>query len=154
MHPEGKGQIYPRVTLASLRSVTHQLLGQYGQYPVWLFFGDMGAGKTTLIKTIGTELGIEDTVSSPTFSIINEYRTGAEEKIFHFDFYRILKETEAMDLGVEEYFYSGNYCFVEWPEKIPSLIPDTYVAIRIIPEDAEHRTIVTSIHDRKEENGL
>jgi tRNA threonylcarbamoyladenosine biosynthesis protein TsaE len=154
MHPDRKGQTYPLVTLANLTSVTQKLLEQYGQYPVWLFYGDMGAGKTTLIKTIGTALGVEDTMSSPTFSLINEYRAGGEKRIFHFDFYRILKETEALDLGLEEYFYSGNYCFVEWPEKIPSLIPDTHVAIRIIPDDAEHRTIVTSIHDRKEENGI
>lgn len=154
MHPDRKGQTYPLVTLANLTSVTQKLLEQYGQYPVWLFYGDMGAGKTTLIKTIGMALGIRDTMSSPTFSIINEYRAGGEKRIFHFDFYRILKETEALDLGLEEYFYSGNYCFVEWPENIPSLIPDTHVAIRIIPDDAEHRTIVTSIHDRKEENGI
>jgi tRNA threonylcarbamoyladenosine biosynthesis protein TsaE len=154
MHPERKGGVYPRVTLANLASVAQELLKQYGQVPVWLFYGDMGAGKTTLIKAIGRELGIGDTMSSPTFSIINEYLAGGAKKIFHFDFYRILKETEALDLGVEEYFYSGNYCFIEWPEKVPSLIPEAHVTVRITSEDAEHRTIVTSIHDREEENRI
>ena len=92
--------------------------------------GRNGAGKTTLIKAICEELGVEDQASSPTFSIVNEYAT-TRGPVFHFDFYRIKSEQEAMDLGYEEYFYSGHPCFVEWPELIPSLIPDNAIAITI-----------------------
>lgn len=154
MHPDGYSRVYSRVTLADLKTVTGQLLNQYGQYTIWLFYGDMGAGKTTLIKALGDALGVTDTVSSPTFAIINEYLTGSGKKIFHFDFYRIRHETEAYDIGVEEYFYSGSPCFVEWPERIPSLIPEVHIAIRITREDSTYRTIAISVHDRKEENGI
>ncbi len=97
---------------------------------VFLFYGEMGAGKTTLIKALCRQLGVDENVSSPTFSIVNEYQipTG---KIYHFDFYRLKTQTEALDMGCEEYFYSGDYCFVEWPEMIPDLIPDDYIAIHI-----------------------
>jgi tRNA threonylcarbamoyladenosine biosynthesis protein TsaE len=97
---------------------------------VFLFYGDMGAGKTTFIKSICQKLGVDDTVSSPTFSIVNEY-VSPEGPIYHFDFYRLKTETEAMDLGFEEYLYSGNYCFIEWPEKIPNLLPDHAVNVSI-----------------------
>ena len=97
---------------------------------IFLFYGDMGAGKTTFIKSICQKLGVDDTVSSPTFSIVNEYASPAGP-VFHFDFYRLKTETEAMDLGFEEYLYSGNYCFIEWPEKVPNLLPDHAVNVRI-----------------------
>lgn len=142
MHPEARERVYTRVNLGSLKKLAYQLPGLYGQEKVWLFFGDMGAGKTTLIKAIAEGLGVKEAMSSPTFSIINEYVTERGTKIFHFDFYRIRNEAEAYDIGVEEYFYSGSYCFIEWPEKIPSLIPPQHIAIRITSEDAEHRTIV------------
>lgn len=88
-----------------------------------LFYGSMGAGKTTLIKAVCEALGVEDTVTSPTFALVNEYSTANGEPVFHFDFYRIECLEEAYDLGYEEYFYSGRLCLVEWPEKIDALIP-------------------------------
>ena len=90
----------------------------------------MGAGKTTLIKSLCDALGITEPVTSPTFSIVNEYRGGGKI-IYHFDFYRLKTQTEAYDLGYEEYFYSDAWCFIEWPEKIPDLLPDHYVRISI-----------------------
>ena len=98
---------------------------------VWLFEGSMGAGKTTLIKAICVEFNIKETVSSPTFSIVNEYHNEKDDVFYHFDFYRIKNEAEASDIGVDEYFYSDNYCFVEWPSMIPSLLPDDYCTISI-----------------------
>jgi len=98
-----------------------------GATRIFLFYGDMGAGKTTLIKSLCKALGSTDNITSPTFSIINEY--AGPNKIYHFDFYRLKSQTEALDIGCEEYFYSGNYCFIEWPEKIPDLLPDHFVKI-------------------------
>lgn len=95
-----------------------------------LFYGDMGAGKTTFIKSICEVLGVADTVSSPTFSIVNEYES-PKGPVFHFDFYRLKNETEALDLGYEEYLYSGNYCFIEWPEKIPNLLPEDALKVKL-----------------------
>ena len=89
----------------------------------------MGAGKTTLIKSLCVELGCNDVITSPTFSIVNEY--AGPNKIYHFDFYRLKNQNEALDIGCEEYFYSGSYCFIEWPEKIPDLLPDNYVRVTI-----------------------
>lgn len=104
------------------------------QFPACHFFilkGEMGAGKTALTKAFVQVLESEDEAKSPTFSIINEYIRKDGGSIFHFDFYRIKEETEAMDIGIEEYFYSDNYCFVEWPEKIPNLLPENYVEVVI-----------------------
>ena len=97
---------------------------------VFVFYGEMGAGKTTLIKLMCKALGVTDNISSPTFAIVNEYNAG-NNTIYHFDFYRLKTETEAMDMGFEEYLYSKNYCFIEWPEKIPELLPDSYISIKI-----------------------
>jgi tRNA threonylcarbamoyladenosine biosynthesis protein TsaE len=108
---------------------------------IFLFYGDMGAGKTTLIKALCERLGTTETVTSPTFSIVNEYE-GNDERIYHFDFYRLKNETEALDMGYEEYFYSGAYCFIEWPEKIPNLLPDHYISIKISVEDDNLRQII------------
>lgn len=98
---------------------------------VWLFEGPMGAGKTTLIKAICQAMGVKDNVSSPTFSLVNEYHNLKGDIFYHFDFYRIKSEEEASDIGVDEYFYSDDYCFVEWPSMIPSLLPDEYIFINI-----------------------
>lgn len=98
---------------------------------VYAFYGEMGAGKTTLIGEVCRVLGVEDDVSSPTFSIVNEYDTSDGEKLYHFDCYRLDSEEEAMDVGAEEYFYSGNTCFVEWPEKIERLLPDDVIDVHI-----------------------
>jgi tRNA threonylcarbamoyladenosine biosynthesis protein TsaE len=98
---------------------------------VFAFYGQMGAGKTTFIKAICSELGVSDIVQSPTFSIINEYKTKAGELVFHFDFYRIRSIIEVFDIGYEDYLYSGNYCFIEWPELVESLLPENTVRIYI-----------------------
>jgi tRNA threonylcarbamoyladenosine biosynthesis protein TsaE len=91
----------------------------------------MGAGKTTFIKAFSKLLGVKDTMSSPTFSLVNEYQTSQNQKIFHFDVYRIKSEDEALDMGIEEYLYSGNWCFIEWSEKIPNLIPEEFSLLTI-----------------------
>ena len=104
------------------------------------FNGQMGAGKTTFIKAICEQLGVKDTISSPTFSIVNEYLTTKGDKVFHFDFYRIKTEQEAYDMGYEDYFYSKAYCFVEWPEKIASLLPPSTINVSITL-DGEKRIV-------------
>ena len=137
---------YNRIALADLPRLASALLKAETLTKVWLFVGDMGAGKTTLIKEICRQLGVTDPMSSPTFSIINEYETTGGQKVFHFDFYRINKEVEAIDIGTEDYFYSGNYCFVEWPERIANLIPDQYTVVKIEAVDNETRTISMMRH--------
>src|SRR5690606_36136420 len=109
-----------------------------------LFYGPMGAGKTTLIKAICGQLEVTDATASPTFSIVNEYTT-PRGPVYHFDFYRIKSEQEAFDLGYEEYFYSGNYCFVEWPEKIAGLLPPDAVSVRIDAEADGKRICTVSL---------
>lgn len=117
--------------LNSLRQVVLTLINEGKDDPVWLFYGDIGAGKTTLIKAICDQMGVDHgLLSSPTFSIINEYPT-AYDVIYHFDFYRLKNEMEILDLGIEEYFYSGRYCFVEWPERLGSLLPSKFFKILI-----------------------
>lgn len=129
-----------------LPGVAAELL-QKATAPVWLFYGDLGAGKTTLIKSIAEVLGSEDMVTSPTFSIVQEYSLPKEGKIYHFDFYRLNKEEEAAQIGLEEYFESGNYCFLEWAEKIPNLLPNEYFAIRIEMKGDKHRNIYYATHE-------
>ena len=102
---------------------------------IFAFYGSMGAGKTTFIKAICNELGVADIVQSPTFSIINEYKTVNGQSIFHFDFYRIKKTEEVFDIGYEDYFYSGSYCFLEWPELIEQLLPADTLRISISGDD-------------------
>jgi tRNA threonylcarbamoyladenosine biosynthesis protein TsaE len=116
--------------LSDLTAIAQQLLSFAGNNRIFLFHGDMGAGKTTLIKSLCAELGVNTPVSSPTFAIVNEYE-GAQYKIYHFDFYRLKTQTEALDMGCEEYFYSGDYCFIEWPDKIPDMLPSHYISITI-----------------------
>ncbi len=98
---------------------------------VILFHGEMGAGKTTFIKQLAKELGVTEATSSPTFSLVNEYETTNNQLVYHFDFYRLKNETEALDMGVDEYLYSGNWCFIEWAENIPNLIPEYHSVISI-----------------------
>ena len=117
-------------SLTELPSIAQQLLNFAGNERIFLFNGDMGAGKTTLIKSLCAELGVIGAVSSPTFAIVNEYNAGAN-RIFHFDFYRLKTQTEALDMGCEEYFYSGDYCFIEWPDKIPDMLPSHYINVTI-----------------------
>lgn len=118
--------------IEDLREVAKKVIASAGTKNIWIFEGEMGAGKTTLIKAICQELGVTTTVQSPTYSIVNEYRTDTDETIYHFDFYRLKNETEALDFGVEEYFYSNNICLVEWAEKIESLLPDDCFKIKIM----------------------
>lgn len=117
-----------------LHQVAKSLLETFANDRFFAFFGNMGVGKTTLIKEICAMLGVADNVCSPTFSIINEYVGSDGMSIFHFDFYRLKNIEETYDMGYEEYFYSGNYCFVEWSEKVETLLPDTYIRIDIVEE--------------------
>jgi tRNA threonylcarbamoyladenosine biosynthesis protein TsaE len=127
-------------TLSELPSAAKQIIASLGSQKVVAFYGEMGSGKTTLIKAICEELGVSGNVSSPTFSIVNEYRSAKGEKIYHFDFYRLNSVGEAYDLGYEEYFYSKAYCFIEWPEKIAELMPLEYEKVTIV-KDGEKRVI-------------
>lgn len=131
-----------------LAEVARTIIGFAGNQPLWLFYGQMGAGKTTLIKAIAEEFGIEDIVHSPSFNLVNEYRNAAGQLFYHFDFYRIKNETEALDIGVDEYFDSGYLCFVEWPEKISGLIPDSFFQIEITIADNMARHINLCHHGK------
>lgn len=124
-----------------LANISETLISLSGTNKIFLFYGEMGAGKTTLIKSLCEHLGVTEPVTSPTFSIVNEYKA-RESKIFHFDFYRLKNETEALDLGYEEYFYSGAHCFIEWPEKIPNLLPEHYVRVKIEVTGHDSREII------------
>lgn len=108
----------------------------------------MGAGKTTLIRALCKELGVEETVSSPTFSIVNEYRDKNDNSVYHFDFYRIEDEQEALDMGVFDYFDSGDLCLVEWPSCIQSLIPDKHLSIQLTAIDSSMRQLEISYHGK------
>lgn len=108
---------------------------------IFLFYGSMGVGKTTLIKAVAKQLGVEDNVSSPTFSLVNEYKDRQQNSIYHFDFYRVKNEEEALDMGVEEYFDSDAVCLIEWPEKIKNLVPLDAISIHITEKADGKRTI-------------
>ncbi|MBR5351996.1 MAG: tRNA (adenosine(37)-N6)-threonylcarbamoyltransferase complex ATPase subunit type 1 TsaE [Prevotella sp.] len=127
----------------TIREAARQFVEQMGDSHVFAFYGKMGAGKTTFIKAICEELGVEDVITSPTFAIINEYES-PETTIYHFDFYRIKKLEEVYDMGYEDYFYSGGLCFIEWPELIEELLPEDAVRITI-EEQADGSRIVHSL---------
>ena len=118
-------------SIKTINETARQFIKQIGDGTVFAFNGTMGAGKTTFIKAICEELGVTETVNSPTFSIVNEYETEDGRIIYHFDCYRINKMEEALEIGVEEYLYSGNLCFIEWSENIASLLPDSVVNVEI-----------------------
>jgi len=128
-------------SLATISDAAKEFISQMGDSKVFAFYGSMGAGKTTFIKAICEELGVEDVVNSPTFAIINEYNTGKGDQIFHFDFYRINKIEEAYDFGYEDYFYSGNLCFIEWPEKIKNLLPANVIEVHITENENGEREV-------------
>lgn len=117
-------------SLNQIQEVAAQIIAQNPK-KIILFNGEMGVGKTTLIKQLCKTLGVKDATSSPTFSLVNEYYTSNNEIVYHFDFYRINKESEALDMGIDDYLYSGNWCFIEWSEKVVSLIPDEHSVITI-----------------------
>ena len=124
--------------LSDLPRVAEEVINSLDGRTVVLLRGGMGAGKTTLVSRIAALLGAEDTVTSPTFALVNQYE-GSDCRIYHFDFYRIDRIEEVFDLGYEEYFYSGDLCLVEWPEKIEPLIPDDAMVVRITVGDDEQR---------------
>jgi len=118
-------------SLDTIHNTARQFIDQIGDRTVFAFNGKMGAGKTTFIKAICEEMGVKETVNSPTFSIVNEYEAADGRIIYHFDCYRIKNTQEALDLGAEEYLYSGNLCFIEWSENMAPLLPDTLVNVDI-----------------------
>ena len=122
---------YNSTSLTQLPKIAKSIIEDFGDGKIFLFYGSMGAGKTTLIKELVHYLGIEDVANSPTFAIVNEYFSKENGTIYHFDFYRLEDETEALDMGYEDYFYSNSYCFVEWPEKIPNLLPENVIEVKI-----------------------
>lgn len=133
------------VSRAGLEQVANQLLKHAAQRRIWLFYGDMGSGKTTLIKTIARHLGVNETMSSPTFSLVNEYTTDQGGAIYHIDLYRLKNEEELADIGLEEYMDSGAYCFIEWPDKLGRLAPAGSMQVSISYTDADHRAIAYHI---------
>ncbi len=125
-----------------IEEAAREFIGQMGDDTVFAFYGKMGAGKTTFIKALCKLLGVEDEVNSPTFAIINEYRSETTaELIYHFDFYRIKKLEEVYDLGYEDYFYSGALCFIEWPELVEELLPLDAKKVTITENSDGSRTI-------------
>jgi tRNA threonylcarbamoyladenosine biosynthesis protein TsaE len=133
------------VTRAELDTVARELLAKSDNRTIWLFYGEMGSGKTTLIKAIARQLGVTETMSSPTFSIVNEYELSADRKVYHIDLYRLANERELSDIGMDEYLNSGQYCFIEWPEKLGAFTPTRYVEVRLSTIDEHHRHIEYSV---------
>ncbi len=129
-------------TILDLDSAASLLLRTFPHNRIFAFYGQMGAGKTTFIKALCRHLGVMDKTGSPTFSIVNEYLRSGDDLIYHFDFYRIKSDEEAFDIGYEEYFYSGNYCFVEWPERAENLLPPETIRVKITMNGTERQLSV------------
>ena len=123
--------------LTNIPDVAKRILEYTSPHKKFAFYADMGVGKTTLIKELSLQLDVVDVVSSPTFSIVNEYQTENKSRVYHFDFYRLEEEQEAYDMGYEEYFFSDDYCFIEWSEKIPSLIGEDMVIVKMHIEETK-----------------
>lgn len=128
-------------SLEKLSEAAKQLIPFLQKHKIIAFYGPMGVGKTTFINALCNELGVSDNISSPTFAIINQYDTKTGNPIYHFDFYRINKLEEVFDFGYEDYFYSGNYCFIEWPEKIETILPEETLKLTISEEQDGSRLI-------------
>ena len=133
--------------LEQLPRLASDLLEEFREERFFAFFGKMGVGKTTLIKALCDQLGVKEVVCSPTFAIINEYTSGEGEPVYHFDFYRLKSAEEAYDIGYEEYFYSGMYCFTEWTEKIEQLLPEHYVRGEMKETNGIRTLIATIVND-------
>lgn len=129
-------------SLDNIHEAARQFIAAMGDNTVFAFYGKMGAGKTTFIKAVCEELGVTDPINSPTFAIVNEYRSDTTgELIYHFDFYRIQKIEEVYDMGYEDYFYSGALCFIEWPELVEEVLPGDAVSVRIDEQEDSTRTV-------------
>ncbi|MFC3415502.1 tRNA (adenosine(37)-N6)-threonylcarbamoyltransferase complex ATPase subunit type 1 TsaE [Algoriphagus hitonicola] len=127
--------------LQELDAVAEELVAAAQEERIWVFQGQMGAGKTTLIKALCRQFQVKDAVSSPTFGIVNQYETEDHQLIYHFDFYRIVDPLEVLEIGVEEYFYSGNYCWIEWAENLGGFIPQQFFLIKLEVISADKRKI-------------
>ena len=127
-------------SIEQIDETARQFVEQIGDHRVFAFYGSMGAGKTTFVKAVCEQLGVQDVITSPTFAIVNEY-TGDDGAIYHFDFYRIKKLEEVYDMGYEDYFYSGALCFIEWPELIEELLPEDAVKVSIAEQADGSRTV-------------
>ena len=127
--------------IEELPDAARALVAFAGNQKFFVFEGEMGVGKTTFIKAFCATLGVDEVVSSPTFSIVNEYETSDGNRIFHFDFYRLKNISEAYDIGYEDYFYSGNYCLVEWPQKVEDILPEFYIRVNITINTDDSRQI-------------
>lgn len=138
-------------TLLEINEAAQKII-RASKHHIFLFYGSMGVGKTTLIKAIATQLGVVDNVNSPTFSLVNEYRDKNNKPVYHFDFYRIESEEEAMDMGIEEYFDSDAYCLIEWPEKIKNLVPLDIVSVTMHKKGDGKRTITLENYEPKTKN--
>ena len=131
-------------SLDELNPAAQSFADAIGERRVFAFYGAMGTGKTTFIRAVCEALGVNEPVTSPTFSIVNEYKTAAGTKVFHFDFYRIRRLEEAYDIGFEDYLYSGDLCFIEWPELVEELLPADAVEVRITADDDGTRYVILS----------
>lgn len=127
--------------ISSIHETAREFIKTIGDNRVLAFYGKMGAGKTTFIKAICEVLGVDDTITSPTFAIVNEYTDGEGDPVYHFDFYRIKKLEEVYDMGYEDYFYSGHLCLMEWPELIEDLLPENALRITISENEDGTRSI-------------
>ena len=128
-------------SLDNIQEAAKTFLQNMGNARVFPFYGKMGSGKTTFIKALCEQLGVEDVITSPTFALVNEYTSGKGEPIYHFDFYRIKKIEEVYDMGYEDYFYSGNLCLLEWPELIEDLLPEDAVKVTITEKEDGSRIL-------------
>ena len=128
--------------LEHIREAARQFIEAMGDQHVFAFYGHMGAGKTTFIKAVCEELGVDDVVTSPTFAIVNEYTAADSTPIYHFDFYRIKKLEEVYDMGYEDYFYGDGLCFIEWPEMMEELLPDGAIKVQITENPDSTRTVI------------
>lgn len=134
-------------TLDDLDRIAGDLLKAAGDCKVWAFAGELGSGKTTVIKAVCTRLGVRSPMTSPTFSIVNQYDSVGGRPVYHFDMYRLKNETEALDIGVEEYLDSGDYCLIEWPDRITSLLPPQYLDVHLTIDLPHTRKIEAVLHD-------